>query len=936
VKEVFEAALGHLPAERSEFLSQACGGDKSLQSEVESLLSSYEQEKSFMERPVAALAAQSLVKEESAVLLGQQFGRYQIIRELGRGGMGVVYLAQDINLDRHVALKLLPVHLTGDPERLRRFEREARAASALNHPNILTIHEIAQLEGRQFIATEFIDGTTLRERIASKKLTLSEALNIAEQIASALATAHEAGIVHRDIKPENVMLRRDGYVKVLDFGLAKLAEQPAVKVRTASEVGAGANTNTGIMGTVGYMSPEQALGLPVDERTDIFSLGVVIYEMVTGRKPFEVRTLSDVIGISTADKAPANLAEYAPKTPGQLVRIVNRALCKNREERYQAVSNLLADLKSVRSELTQKRGLTARRMILLAAALLLMIGVPVWFYASRKTIKPSLTAMRIFSFTSFTGKEICPAFSPDGKKLAFAWSGERDDNWDIYVKEIEGGAPVRLTANDAAELWPVWSPDGAYIAFSRLNGIDGGIHIIPATGGAERRVYSNWDNEQFPIIDWSPDGRFLALQDRSSPQGPFSVFLLSLETLEERRLTVPPEPHYHGDCAPAFSPDGRTLAFMRYSSAGSQDIYVVPVEGGEPKRLTFDNTLLGGMAWTADGAEIVFTSVRGGADPRLWRISVSGGSPEPLAAGGERASTLAISPQGNLLAYAHDLSGNTKIWRMEISEGRAKAPAKFIASTRSEFNPEYSPDGKRIAFASDRSGSIEIWMCDTDGANPVMLTNFGGPIGGSPHWSPDGRQIAFDSRPEGKSQIFVVGIEGGQPRRVSSGKFDDAVPSWSHDGKWIYFSSNRAGERQIWKMPVDGTNAIQVTGRSGFHAIESPDGQFLYYDVENNGVWTIRRVPVTGGQETFVVKIGKGWPNWTVTANGICFVNEEAKPLHRLEFFTFATGRTTLIATNGNDRGLPGLAVSPDGRWILYTEDEFLLSDDIMLVENFR
>ena len=295
VKEVFEAALGHAPEERSEFLGQACGGDDLLCSEVESLLSSYEQEKSFLETPAAALAAQSLVKEESVALVGQQLGHYQIVREIGRGGMGVVYLAQDVSLGRPVALKLLPKHLTSDPNRLRRFEREARAASALNHHNILTIYEIAQLDGLHSIATEFIDGVTLRGRIKSKRLELSETLNIAEQIASALVAAHEAGIVHRDIKPENVMLRRDGYVKVLDFGLAKLTEQPTVKKVNASAAVAGMNTDTGIMGTVGYMSPEQAQGESVDHRTDIFSLGVVIYEMVTGQMPFEAKTVRDVI-----------------------------------------------------------------------------------------------------------------------------------------------------------------------------------------------------------------------------------------------------------------------------------------------------------------------------------------------------------------------------------------------------------------------------------------------------------------------------------------------------------------------------------------------------------------------------------------------------------------------------------------------------------------
>jgi Tol biopolymer transport system component/tRNA A-37 threonylcarbamoyl transferase component Bud32 len=941
VKEVFEEAREHAPEQRSAFLGQACAGDELLLGEVKSLLSSYDQERSFLETPAAALAAQSFVKEESAALVGHQFGHFQVDREIGRGGMGVVYLAQDVSLGRPVALKLLPKHLTSDPNRLRRFEREARAASALNHPNILTIYEIAQLDGLQTIATEFVDGMTLRERISAKDLQLSEALNIAEQIASALVAAHEAGIVHRDIKPENVMLRRDGYVKVLDFGLAKLTEHDAADVVTSSRSMGGINTDTGVMGTVGYMSPEQAQGQSVDKRTDVFSFGVVIYEMVTGQMPFAVKLPANKDVPNQLEPLP--LAHYLPEAPPELQLIVTKALHRDRDTRYQTMAELLGDLKSVRSKAVAKSVFTARRLSLLAAILVLMIAGSLWFYASRHAAKSSLPPMKVFAFTSFPGKEVCPAFSPDGKRIAFAWSGERDDNWDIYVKQIENGNSLRLTSNAAVDLWPVWSPDGTYIAFSRrLNSeIDGGIYIIPAMGGAERRVYSlKWENAQFGHIDWSPDGKSLAFQERDSPQESYSLFLLSLETLEKRKLTSPREQYLYGDWSPAFSPDGQTLAFMRDSSIDTEDIYLVPVAGGEPRRLTFDNTLLRGMAWTPDGNEIVFTSMRGGSNLRLWRVSVSGGTPEPLAAGGEKAITPAISRQGNLLAYAQDPSGSTKIWRIEVSKatGRGSSPVKFIASTRDESTPQYSSDGKRIAFASDRSGSEEIWVCDSDGSNQVKLTNFGGPVGGSPHWSPDRRQIAFDTRPEGYSQIYVINAEGGQPRRITTGKSDDVAPTWSKDGRWIYFSSNRGGEQQMWKVPAEGGEAVQVTGRSGFWGAESLDGEFFYYEVENAGVWTIWRVPVEGGQEAPVIKIGKqqSYDVAAVTEQGIYFTNLDAKPQPEIELFSFATGRVKQIATIGKERGNPGLAISPDGRWILYTEVESNLSGDIMLVENFR
>jgi Tol biopolymer transport system component len=586
----------------------------------------------------------------------------------------------------------------------------------------------------------------------------------------------------------------------------------------------------------------------------------------------------------------------------------------------------------------------------LAAALVLMVGGPIWFYALRSPAKPLLPPMKVFPFTSLAGAELDPAFSPDGKEIAFNWTGEKDDNFDIYVKQIDSQSLLRLTTHPAVDLCPVWSPDGAYIAFSRLSRLsvtDGGIYIVRAKGGAERKVYSaKWDDPSLAHIDWSPEGKLLAFQDRSSPQEPYSIFLLSLETLEKRKLTSPPEGHWNGDWNPAFSPDGKMLAFMRDSSVDTEDIYLVPVGGGEARRLTFDNTPLRGMAWTPDGSAIVFTNSSGGTNFRLWKVSISGGTPEPLVAGGEEAMSIAISRQGNRLAYTQASPGNTDIWRIELSSstGRGSSPVKLIGSSRGEENPKYSPDGKKIAFASDRSGSVEIWVCDNDGSNQVKLTNFGGPLGGSPNWSPDGRRIAFDSRPEGYSQIFVINADGGQPHRITKDNVDDTAPSWSKDGKWIYFSSVRGGAEalQTWKIPSQSGEAVQVTKRGGFRHSESTDGKFFYYDIENAGVCSVWKTPIEGGQESKVIEIGPqeadNWTvpyNWTVTAQGVYFVNVETKPFPSIEFFSFASGIVTQVASVEKDLGL-GIDVSPDGRWLLYSQIEGKWSSDIMLVENFR
>src|SRR3989454_8529369 len=351
IDEIFQAALDLTSEQRAAYLDQACAGDHDLRAEVESLISSYEQAGSFIEQPAIEVDAFVVAGPMTSVMAGESIGHYQIIEPLGSGGMGEVYLASDTRMDRKVALKLLPQYFTEDHERVRRFQQEARAALALNHPNIVAIYEIGQVDGKHFIVTEFIEGETLRQRMSQGPLKLGESIDIASQVAGGLTAAHEAGIIHRDIKPENVMLRRDGYAKVLDFGLAKLTERPAITADTQAPTRVNVKTQPGIvMGTANYMSPEQARGLKVDVRTDIWSLGVVLYEMIAGRVPFEGETPSDVISLILQKEAPP-LARCAPETPAELQRIVDKSLTKNRDERYQTVKDLLIDLRRLNKRL---------------------------------------------------------------------------------------------------------------------------------------------------------------------------------------------------------------------------------------------------------------------------------------------------------------------------------------------------------------------------------------------------------------------------------------------------------------------------------------------------------------------------------------------------------------------------------------------------------
>lgn len=490
-----------------------------------------------------------------------------------------------------------------------------------------------------------------------------------------------------------------------------------------------------------------------------------------------------------------------------------------------------------------------------AFALLFIISLAVvvgWRWVSG-TATPKLVAPpRIAPFTGAAGRETAPAFSPDGNQIAFVWSGERDDNQDIYVRLIDGGNTLRLTSDPAAELSPAWAPDGRKIAFFR-EGAEAGIYVVPALGGAERKLVSVNSNRshlsQQSFLAWAPDGRWLAVVDKASLQEPYSIFLVSPDTGEKRRLTNPPATAT-GEFAPAFSPDGKSLAFIRSESFALDNVYLVAVSGGEPRQLTSVHQQMqqmAGLAWTADGRELIYsTGLQCGQS--LWRIPVNGGQPEWITASGQNAATPAAS-RTHLAWTQCNIDSN--IWRIDLKTATAseQATINLIASQFKDVNASYSPDGKRIAFASSRSGSNEVWVCGSEGERPTQLTFFRGPHAGSPRWSPDGRWISFDGSVDGNEDIFVVSANGGQPRRLTTDPSEEFVPSWSHDGKWVYFNSNRTGSPQLWKLSMeDGKTVVQLTQQGGYKATESVDGQWLYYTKarELPEIW---RVPTQGGTE---------------------------------------------------------------------------------------
>ncbi len=878
-------------------------------------------------------------------MISQTISHYRILKMLGAGGMGEVYLAQDTHLERVVALKILPREVASDSARHRRFLQEARAASALNHPNVAHIYEIGEADGISFIAMEYIEGQTLDAKIGGQPLSVPEIVDLGIQLADALEEAHSKHIIHRDIKPSNIVVTERGRLKVLDFGLAKVTRTSEDTFSSRDDTQT--RTQSGmVVGTVSYMSPEQALGEELDTRSDIFSMGVVLYEMATGKPPFKGATTAITFD-AILNRAPSPPSESNPELPPQLEQVINSALEKDPTRRYQTAGELQADLRwlkrSASSGLTaalmgkatrlQLQSAPARIPIWVAVIVIAAISVGLWLYFSMPRREPPPAPMKAAPFTSFPNEETEPAFSPDGNQLAFSWNEKGGALFDIYVKMVGAGEPLQLTTHRGSDISPAWSPDGRSIAFIRVQGNDNGIYTTPALRGAERKLVSLTSGILHLGLDWSPDGKYLVFADQSAGQQAHSIFVLSVDSLESRRLTSPP-PEYFGDSRAALSRDGHTVAFVR-QTASETDIYVVPFAGGEPKRLTFDNRQIIGLAWTADGRGIVFSSNREGSNS-LWRIPSQGGKVERLEIGGEDCRFPAISRQGSRLAYMQVFE-DANIWRIAIPGASTPAgpPTKLIASTRFDGNPQFSPDGNRLVFESDRLGSGELWVCDKEGSSPVQIPSL--PRSNPKHgrWSPDGRQIAFDASPEGPRDIFVVSPDGGLPRRITSEPSTDMWPSWSRDGKSIYFASDRSGTWQVWKTPVEGGQAVQVTRGTGFVAQESPDGRMVYYaKFGATGMWS---VPAEGGEETQVFdSFGLGdWGRWAMSEKGIYFLRT-TKPDPYIGFFSFVGHKVTRLSKlDSNLQYRPGLGVSPDDRWLLYTQVDYR-ARDLMLVENFR
>ena len=880
---------------------------------------------------------------------GVRLGQYEVVSLLGAGGMGEVYQARHVRLDRMVAIKVLHSDIVADPDRKRRFAQEARAASALNHPGIVTIHDVADEGGMDYIVMEYVSGKTLEQLIRRKALTLNRTLNYAYQAATALAKAHAAGIVHRDLKPSNIIVTDEGSVKILDFGLAKLMssdEEAEPDARTATHsitLGGALSTEAGrIVGTAAYMSPEQAEAKRVDQRSDIFSFGSVLYEMLTGARAFRgessVSTLSAVL---TSEPTPPS--ELVPDLPREIERVVLRCLRKDPARRFQVMADLAVELEELKTESSShvtapvvRRRLRHRARYAYALALPL-VAAGVWLsWPTAPPAPPTLVQL-----TSYPGDETGPDFSPDGTQFVFAWTGEARINRDIYLAQIGGGAPRSLTNDPGDDVSPAWSPDGAQIAFVRRQGSRATIYRVPAVGGAgeERKVMDYDPPKDLAAISWFPDGTRLAISEVNPVTGTSEIASVHVDQGDRRTLMSSPASAGRF-ISPVVSPNATLLAYVRCAgllSIPSCDVYVTDLSNGaptgEPRQLTKDGSFAGKIAWAADGRSLIaVSSVQGN---HLWRVPLSGAL-ERIELAGSPVYSPAVSRAGQRLAFAHR-QDNTDLWRLDAGQ-----PLKtFASSTLNDDDPQFSPDGRKVAFASARTGrTMTIYVANADGSNPGPRSPETGRHQGSPRWSPDGRSLAFDAAGvDGHWDIFIVDAEGGTPRRLTTFEGDENVPSWSRDGKWIYFRSDRTGRQEIWRVPIGGGEAVRMTENGGSVPWESRDGKLLYYAkrIPDTDVSELFEKPLVGGPERRILNSVYNSDYYPVEG-GIYYVsrpNPDERYMFEVLMLEYASGKSRVIhrftAFSGH-----GLTVSPDRRTVLYSGMGIAGGGDLMMLQGFR
>ena len=878
IEDIFHTALKRAPHDRARFLQHVCQEDETLRRQVESLLAAEGQKGDFLDSEAIRDTAKILVERGAFSLVGNQVAHYQVLSLLGAGGMGEVYLAKDTKLSRKVALKLLPAQFGQDQERVRRFEREARAASALNHPNIITIYEIGESDDLHFIVTEYVEGHTLRQLMATARMPAEQTIDILKQIARALAAAHQADILHRDIKPENVMVRPDGLVKVLDFGLARISKRVAPSLDSQTLAQDRTLTIPGaVMGTIGYMSPEQARGLTLDTRTDIFSLGVIFYELLSGHVPFSGATPSDVIAaILTIDPPPLTLF------PPALQHVVSRALSKEREHRYQTSGELLADLEKLSRDwepvrttdqvtsatddrehnpasdeaITQRlfaarthsHKLARYKRPALSVLLAVLVAVGLAYAGKEFVRKFRPLPFQTITATSLThaGRALNVSLSPDEKYVAYVT--KENGLFSLSVRQIATGSVIQFLPPGKPELGDLaFSQDSNYLYYEAA----GVLYRAPSLGGAATQVLAGIASR------WAlaPNEKRLVYVRTNAAQGESALMISNLDGSDERKLaTRKLSAHFY---RLAWSPDSQVIAFVDRESPdlGFDTVRTISIADGTEKLITPRRwSRIRDIAWlpAEQGWLISASDQRVG---RIWHLPKGGGEARQITFDASHYDKISLVATGkSLAAITNDASDS--LW---VSPTGDASQARRLMTGRNDFyDVRWTPDGKLIFTNHWGTGANEmihrvIITMNADGSDLKQLTA-GTRAHNQPLVSPDGRYIVStrDARPERLSNLWRFNADGSKPVQLTYGDTDHR-PSWSLDSRWVvYLSTDRASKGTVWRVSAEGGTPEQLTTVNSGAPVVSPDGQWIACALKEaeDKPWRLALIPFVGGPPT--------------------------------------------------------------------------------------
>jgi serine/threonine protein kinase/Tol biopolymer transport system component len=880
--------------------------------------------------------------------IGTRLGRYEVRSKIGEGGMGEVYLAQDTELDRPVALKFLSPEVAADQKRLNRFFQEAKAASALNHPNILTVYEIGRADDTNFFATEFVDGVTLRQRMKAS-MKLSDVLDIATQIASALVAAHTAGIVHRDIKPENLMVRRDGIVKVLDFGLAKLTDKQSLSAGSEVATRALVNTDPGsVMGTVAYMSPEQAAGREVDARSDIWSLGVVLYEMITGHVPFEGSTPSHII-VAITDREPLPVNHFAPDAPEALEWIVAEALTKDREERCQTAREMLGKLRRLKQRI--ESGATPTSISDLDRSV-----------APQSSLEPAMAA------TSLDAEQA----TAEAMGMSTARSGDLSvppavSSAEYVAVGIQRHKGVFIAALVIGLVVLIGIGFGLYKLLTQPKQLGQAKMTMLTTGG---KVNGEDINGEVSI---SPDGKYVVCAAQDAAQQS-SLWVRQISTNSLVRIIPPEKGGYLGTTFSrdgeliyyvavleknkfeptlyripvlggnsvkvldrvfgpiTFSPDGKQFAFVR-DNQEDMTLMVANTDGsGQPKSIAVrkqpDQFSTNGPSWSPDGKRIAcgVVSATGAGYSTVVEVLVEGGTPKPIGsekwAFVNRVIWMADGSGLIMTAQPEFSSVGTQVWFLPYPSGQARRITNDL-NGYGGVSLGLTADSSTIATIQSLTAS-SIWVTapneDESHARQILKSS----LPDSVSWTPDGR-IVYPSRTGENWDIWIVNRDGSENKQLTADAFIDQGSSVSPDGRYIVFQSNRAGSWNIWRMDRDGGNPKQLTEGSyvDASAVCSPDGRFVVFMSVRSGKWTIWKVGIEGGPPVQLTAHLSQNPSISPDGKLIAYfyVDAQANDQIKLSIIPFEGGEPIkTIDLSRTSNPFSGFAWMPDGQAITYID----------------